>query len=270
MRFATPIKTVFVKQLAILMSSFLLSLGAQATQSWTDYFNNMNNWSNIDNVRWPGNLATMKSANAWTGRVSATDANNILRLRLVQTKDANGNLVVTGAQIKTKNYFYYGDYEVRMRPAGGHPGMDTGFFLYSHSSNENTPDNGSDYWHEIDFEFLSYNTGKIHTNIYNQKASDSGSSGVANNDRDFAWAGGYNNYKIKWRKQGDLSKGEAPAFTWQVNGRNFRTWNANAFGGSMRAHLNIWAPDPRSWNVGNIDGAGTQYSTVDWFSVNEL
>jgi beta-glucanase (GH16 family) len=249
-------KTILVLKMAVaIAAACLFSMGAQSKERWVDDFNGLdaNRWQVQDGVNWQGNLSTMMAANAFT-------MGGQLKLRHRQGGGTAGRQW-SGAQMKTKGYMGQGSYKARMQAAGAKPGLDTGFFLYSHSTNEPTPGNGSNYWHEIDYEFLSarapYND--VHTNIFNAN-----SSGNVNYPQDNTglngWASGMHNYEIIWR--GDYIQ-------WLYDGREIRK-DTRTFGGTMRLHLNIWAPNPNadgSWpgwpRVGNVAGSGDQYSSYD-------
>jgi beta-glucanase (GH16 family) len=249
-------KTILLlKAVATVTLTCLISSGAQALERWVDDFNSINysRWQVQDGVNWQGNLSSMMASNAFT-------MGGQLKLRHRQGGGTSGRQW-SGAQMKVYTAVGQGSYKARMQAAGATQGLDTGFFLFAHSTNDPAPGNGSNYWHEIDYEFLSarapYND--VHTNIFR-----SDSSGSPNYPQDNTglngWASGMHNYEIIWR--GDYIQ-------WLFDGREIRR-DTRTFGGTMRLHLNIWAPNPNadgSWpgwsRVGNVAGSGDQYSSVD-------
>jgi beta-glucanase (GH16 family) len=241
------------KSIALTFVISAISVFAQAAQRFTDNFDSFNGsrWER-QNTGWPGNLSRMVAGNAIIDR-------GALKLRHAETGR-------TGAQVRSRFAVGYGDYTARMQAAGGHAGLDSGFFLYSHSSNDNVCGSGcgSNYWHEIDFEFLSrdVSSNRIHTNLFNQAASG-GTSGQAPLDKagSACWGCGLHDYRISWRSTG---------ITWYIDGRVHRTLKTRIPRGKMRVYMNIWAPNPSSWNVGNIRGSGNQYSVIDRVTVSEL
>lgn len=83
---------------------------------------------------------------------------------------------------------------------------------------------------EIDFELLTNDINKVHTNIYSNEPLGTGhpdSVSVVNPFTD------YHSYEIKWLPTG---------VSWSVDGNLIRTSNISP-AGPMHFHLNMWVPD---------------------------
>lgn len=129
----------------------VLAHAATAAYSGTHYGNGfdshnanemeISNWSNGDmfHCRWePENISF---------------SNGIMNMRIDQ---ANGGY--TGAEYRTKEYFGYGLYQVRMKPIKN-DGVVSSFFTYTGPA-DGTP------WDEIDIEFLGKDTTHVQFNYY--------------------------------------------------------------------------------------------------------
>ncbi len=109
----------------------------------TDAFEIANGWSNggFFNCTWrPEN-------------VTFTDG----KMGLTINNDSDGE-GYSGGEYRTKDTFGYGMYSVNMKPIKN-PGVVTSFFTYT------GPTDGTE-WHEIDIEFLGYDTTKVQFNYF--------------------------------------------------------------------------------------------------------
>jgi beta-glucanase (GH16 family) len=118
---------------------------------------------------------------------------------------------------------------------------------------------------EIDFELLTNNVNKVHTNIYSDEPFGTGhpdSASVANPVTE------YHTYVIKWLPT---------EVTWSVDGGIIRTSNISPTG-PMHFHLNMWAPGVE-WNAAysvalqptNLSTSNQLYSMiVDYVRVDSL
>ena len=105
------------------------------TVSFEDNFSNLNSskWFFDDNISFDGNDSTFYETNG-----SFSNDN------LVLTLSNNG---LNGASFKSVDFYGYGIYEIRMKPANG-CGFVSSFFLFQDFVDL------SQYWNEIDIEFL--------------------------------------------------------------------------------------------------------------------
>lgn len=248
---------VMVFAVASTLVMLCFSTGVHAKQRWFDQFPtgkfNKSRWLVENNVTWDGNRAVMRASNAYTQTVSGR---TLLVLRHKNNGGSGGVHPFSGAEVRSKASVGQGSYRAHLKSSGA-KGIDTGFFLYANSKFSPAPGNGSNYWKEIDFEFLGYRTWQIHTNVFQGSATNPSTSAKKINHGSNRQ---YRTYEIVWR--GDYIQ-------WKVNGKEIRKKTDNMFGGKMYIYMNIWSPDKNKrgswpgWNVGDVTSSAT-YSGFDW------
>jgi beta-glucanase (GH16 family) len=102
-------------------------------------------------------------------------------------------------------------------------GIVGGIYLYGQSSPEAVLHD------EIDFELLTNNTDKVHTNIYNNEVIGAGHPDSVVVNKPFT---DYHMYTIKWLSSGVV---------WMVDGKTIRV-SSRAPAGPMHFNLNLWVP----------------------------
>lgn len=155
----------------------------------------------------------------------------------------------TGGEVKTKNTYGYGMYNVRMKPIKNN-GVVSSFFTYT------GPSYGT-RWDEIDIEFLGKDTTKVQFNYY--------TNGVGNHeylyDLGFDASKEFHQYGFIW----------APDhITWFVDNQPVYTAWDNIPSTPGYIMTNVWPGiNVNEW-LNPFDGKVPLYAQYDWFSYTKL
>lgn len=172
--------------------------------------------------------------------------NGIMTLRLDEDKKATSTSPkYAGAEYRTNDFYGYGMYSTRMKPAKN-TGIVSSFFTYT-GPTDGTP------WDEIDIEFLGKNTNCVQFNYY--------TNGRGNHEY-VHWLGfdasqSYHTYAFNWQPN---------YIAWYVDGKEVhRAWN------DIPSHpgkimLNMWPGiNVDSW-LNHFYGPNGQKASYDWMS----
>ncbi len=167
----------------------------------------------------------------------------------------------TGAELRTRQYYHYGRYIVRMKAARG-SAVVSSFFGFRYNP-----------WQEIDIEFLGKDTRKIHLNIFYNE----GPEGAPNNNSDinhqspvvldlgFDAAADFHEYAIEW---------ETGELRWYVDGLLiYASSNPDKVPDlSTQIMMNLWYSESVSW-AGAPDDASlptsAEYDYVRFYQKQE-
>ena len=148
-----------------------------------------------------------------------------------------------GGEYRSTNFYHYGLYEVRMKPAKN-IGTVSSFFTYT------GPTDGKP-WDEIDIEFLGKDTTKVQFNYY--------TNGVGGNeflyDLGFDASQSFNTYAFDWQP-GHIK--------WYVNGRLVHTATRNIPKNPGKIMMNLWPGIGVDAWLGRYDGKNPLYAYYDW------
>ena len=125
----------------------------------------------------------------------------------------------SGAEIRTKDFYGYGMYEVTMKPIKN-IGVVSSFFTYTGPSDNNP-------WDEIDIEFLGKDTTKVQFNYF--------TNGKGNHehiyDLGFDASEEFHTYGFKWAKD---------SITWYVDGEAVYTATEDIPSTPSKIMMNVW------------------------------
>lgn len=170
-----------------------------------------------------------------------TYSGGIMTLRLDNYSSAGKPY--SAGEIRTRDTYSYGYYQVRMKPAKN-IGVVSSFFTYT------GPSMGTQ-WDEIDIEFLGKDTTKMQVNYY--------TNGVGGHERlinlGFDASAGYHTYAFNWQ----------PGFiAWYVDGKEVHRATSNIPRTPGRIMMNIWpGTGVDSW-LGRFNGKTPLYAQYDW------
>lgn len=172
-----------------------------------------------------------------------------------------------GGEYRSKDFFGYGDFGVRMKPAKV-VGTASTFFLYTGEWDSETlhpstgvddtrnPGNEEGKHDEIDIEFLGKDTTKVQFNYF--------TNGQGGNeymyDLGFDASKEYHNYGFRW---------EEGRITWFVDEKPVYTATKNVPTHPGRMITNYWSGTWQAANwMGTFDGNATENAKYEWFSSN--
>lgn len=170
---------------------------------------------------------SMEIANGWSNggmfnctwrsqNVSFQNGNMILKIdRDIQGSSTN----YSGGEYRTKDFFHYGKYEVRMK-AIKNDGVVSSFFTYT------GPTDGKP-WDEIDIEFLGKDTTKVQFNYFTNGAG--GHEYIYNLGFDASQS--FHTYGFEWLPG---------SITWYVDGRAVYTATSNIPSNPGKIMMNVW------------------------------
>ena len=153
-----------------------------------------------------------------------------------------------GAEWRTREFFGYGMYSVRMQPIRN-PGVVSSFFTYTGPSDNNP-------WDEIDIEFLGKDTTKVQFNYY--------TNGVGGHeyiyDLGFDASEEWHTYGFEWRED---------HITWYVDGKVVHTVTENLPSTPGKIMMNVWPGIGVDDWLDPYDGQTPLYGYYDWISYDE-
>lgn len=140
-------------------------------------------------------------------------------LNLSITADPYGKTPYAGGEYRSREFFGYGMYDVRMKPIKN-DGVVTSFFTYTGPTDGNP-------WDEIDIEFLGKDTTKVQFNYF--------TNGVGNHeyvyDLGFDASKDFHTYGFLWEKE---------CITWCVDGKPVYTATVNIPATPGKIMMNVW------------------------------
>ena len=152
-----------------------------------------------------------------------------------------------GAEWRTREFFGYGMYSVRMQPISN-PGVVSSFFTYTGPSDNNP-------WDEIDIEFLGKDTTKVQFNYY--------TNGVGGHeflyDLGFDASESYHVYGFDW---------QADHITWYVDGVAVYTATENLPVTPGKIMMNAWPGIGVDDWLAPYDGQTPLIAYYDWVTYN--
>jgi beta-glucanase (GH16 family) len=208
---------------------------------------------NLDSL----NTSKFEVANGWTNgnpfnstwrSDCVTFSNGIMTLKLDRD---SGNPPYKSGEYRTKDFYSYGYFEVRMK-ATKKQGTLSSFFTYTGPSDNNP-------WDEIDIEILGKNTWQMQVNYYTNGTG--GHESFINLGFDASLD--FHNYGFEWRR--DYIK-------WYVDGKLVHTENGSR--GALpstpsKIMMNHWPGIGVDDWLGPFDGQTPQYAYYDWFSYTQ-
>lgn len=163
-------------------------------------------WSNGDmfNVTWR--------------KKSCTYVDGLLQLT-IDKDPAGGKIPYSGAELRSRDFYSYGRYEVNMK-AIKNDGVVSSFFTYTGPSDKQP-------WDEIDVEILGKDTTKVQFNYF--------TNGKGNHEKlydlGFDASEDFHTYAFEWRKD---------SITWYVDGVEAHTARASIPSHSGKIMMNAW------------------------------
>lgn len=167
--------------------------------------------------------------------------NDILKLKI----DEDGNGAFTGGEWRTRDYFSYGFYQVRMK-AIKNPGVVSSFFTYT------GPSDGTK-WDEIDIEFLGKDTSKVQFNYFTDGQGDH----EYLLDLGFDASLDFHVYGFDWQED---------SITWYVDGQAVYTATENIPTTPGKIMMNVWPGIGVDDWLDAYDGTTPLYAHYDWIS----
>lgn len=171
------------------------------------------------------------------------------KMKLSITDDYRRSTKYAAGEYRTKEYFGYGRYDVRMKPIKN-DGVVSSFFTYT------GPSDGTK-WDEIDIEFLGKNTNQVQFNYY--------TSGVGNHEYvynlGFDASQSFHNYSFIW-KPGEI--------TWCVDGKAVYTATKDIPTTPGKIMMNAWAGVGVDNWLKPFNGRTGLVAEYDWASYSSL
>ncbi len=150
----------------------------------------------------------------------------------------------SGGEYRTREFYHYGMYEVRMKPIKN-DGVVSSFFLYTGPSDSNP-------WDEVDLEFLGKDTTKIQFNYY--------TNGVGGHeyiyDLGFDASEDFHTYGFEWRED---------SITWYVDGEAVYTAKEDIPTTPGKIMMNVWPGIGVDGWLKPFDGKVPLEAQYDWF-----
>jgi beta-glucanase (GH16 family) len=221
--------------LVVMLICSIFATSTYAASSLYDEFNSFNTslWEKADgysngsmfNCTWRANNVTF--------------SNGTMHLKLTSPSYNKFD----GAEYRSKQYYGYGKYEVRMKPAKN-VGIVSSFFTYT-GPGDGTP------WDEIDIEFLGKDTTKVQFNYY--------TNGVGNHEAlinlGFDASQSYHTYAFDW---------QPGSIKWYVDGVLKHTATSNIPSHPGKIMMNLWnGTGVDSW-LGAYNGVTPLTASYEW------
>lgn len=238
---------VLKRVLIVLMVVSMIAIGKK-----TDIYAAVYTGNTFENDFSGHNNGTMEIADGWSNggmfnctwrRQNVSFQNGIMTLKI--DRDVAGSSTPwSGAEYRTRDFFHYGKYEVRMKPIKN-DGVVTSFFTYTGPTDGNP-------WDEIDIEFLGKDTTKVQFNYF--------TNGVGNHEYlynlGFDASLSYHTYGFEWLPG---------SITWYVDGRAVYRATRQIPTTPGKIMMNVWS----GINVDNwlnpFNGRVPLKAEYDWF-----
>lgn len=176
-----------------------------------------------------------------------TFSDGIMRLT-IDSDGENAKPKWSGSEYRSREFYSYGLYEVRMKPIKNN-GVVSSFFTYTGPSDNNP-------WDEIDIEFLGKDTSKMQLNYF--------TNGIGNHeymhDLGFDAADDFHTYAFEWLPD---------SITWYVDGEAIYTATDNIPSTPSKVMMNVWPGiGVDSW-LKAYDGTVPLTAEYDWIRVTQ-
>lgn len=150
----------------------------------------------------------------------------------------------SGGEYRTRDFYHYGMYEVRMKPIKN-DGVVSSFFVYTGPSDNNP-------WDEVDIEFLGKDTTKIQFNYF--------TNGVGEHefiyDLGFDASEDFHTYGFQWLQD---------SITWYVDGVEVHKATENIPSTPGKIMMNVWPGIGVDGWLNPFDGKVPLEAQYDWF-----
>ncbi len=178
----------------------------------------------------------------WRGsNISFQDG--IMRMKL-DSDGENASPKWSGGEYRTRDFYHYGKYEVRMKPIKN-DGVVSSFFVYTGPSDNNP-------WDEVDIEFLGKDTTKIQFNYY----CNGGGGHEYIYDLGFDASEDFHTYGFEWRED---------SITWYVDGIAVYTATEDIPATPGKIMMNVWPGIGVDGWLKPFDGKVPLEAQYDWF-----
>ena len=193
-----------------------------------------NGWSNGDmfNVTWRADNVTYNDG----------------KMQLVISNDATpkNNIPYAGGEFRSQDFFWYGRYEVSMKPIKN-DGVVSSFFTYTGPSDKNP-------WDEIDIEFLGKDTTKVQFNYF----TNSRGNHEHMHDLGFDATEEFHTYAFEWHPD---------KIVWFVDGVEVHTATSNIPSTPGKIMMNAWCgTGVNNWLNAFDDTNLPVTAEYEWFS----
>lgn len=176
-----------------------------------------------------------------------TFEDGIMKLR-IDDDGENASPKWSGAEYRSRKFYHYGLFEVRMKPIKN-DGVVSSFFIYTGPSDNNP-------WDEIDIEFLGKDTTKIQFNYF--------TDGQGNHefvyDLGFDASEDFHTYAFEWRPD---------SITWYVDGEPVHTATENIPVTPGKVMMNVWPGTGVDEWLNPFDGNVPLTAEYDWFRITQ-
>ncbi|WP_274596574.1 beta-glucanase [Defluviitalea raffinosedens] len=173
--------------------------------------------------------------------------NGIMKLT-INTDGENASPKYSGGEYRTRGFYSYGLYEVRMKPIKN-DGVVSSFFTYTGPSDNNP-------WDEIDIEFLGKDTTKVQFNYF--------TNGIGNHeylhDLGFDASEDFHTYGFEWLPG---------SITWYVDGEPVYTAAENIPVTPAKVMMNVWPGTGVDGWLNAFDGKVPLTAEYDWIRVTQ-
>ena len=195
-------------------------------------------------------------ANAWSNgymfdctwrRDNITFENGIMRLT-IDTDGVNASPRWSGSEYRTKKFYSYGLFEVKMKPIKNN-GVVSSFFTYTGPSDSNP-------WDEIDIEFLGRDTTKMQLNYFTDGVGDH----EYMHDLGFDASEEFHTYAFEWLPD---------SITWYVDGEAIYTATDNIPSTPGKVMMNVWPGTGVDGWLKPFDGTVPLTAEYDWIRVTQ-
>lgn len=176
-----------------------------------------------------------------------TFEDGIMKLR-IDDDGENASPKWSGAEYRSRKFYQYGLFEVRMKPIKNN-GVVSSFFIYTGPSDNNP-------WDEIDIEFLGKDTTKIQFNYF--------TNGQGNHefvyDLGFDASEEFHTYAFEWLPD---------SISWYVDGEKVHTATENIPSTPGKVMMNVWPGIGVDGWLNPFDGNVPLTAEYDWFRITQ-
>ncbi len=198
----------------------------------------------------------MEKANGWsngsmfdcTWRADNVSFEDSIMKLTIDSDGENAKPKWSGGEYRTKEFYSYGLYEVKMKPIKN-DGVVTSFFTYTGPSDSNP-------WDEIDIEFLGKDTSKVQFNYF--------TDGIGDNefiyDLGFDASEEFHKYAFEWLPD---------SITWYVDGEAVHKATKNIPSTPSKVMMNAWPGTGVNDWLNAFDGAVPLSAEYDWIRITK-
>lgn len=197
---------------------------------------------------------TMQKADGWsngtmfdcTWRADNVNFKDGIMSLTIDSDGENASPRWSGGEYRTKEFFHYGKYEVKMKPIKN-PGVVSSFFTYTGPSDNNP-------WDEIDIEFLGKDTTKVQFNYFTNGAGEH----EYVYDLGFDASEEFHTYGFEWLED---------SITWYVDGKAVYTAKDNIPVTPGKVMMNAWPGTGVEGWLSAFDGTIPLTAEYDWIRI---